>query len=451
MITRRSGSGRSHRSARWWPTASRPALQRGRAALAVQRGPQRDQRIAVDWPTAMRTARSSLSAAVHPGDAFNVTLADELSRNGRRSGLTFARRAGRSGCANGDQQDGHRGGPDPDGHRPPTPGGWRQVKLYFMCGLRPRPTRMCSHRAAGPQGHRGGRRRPGAATSGARCRSAASCPNADTPFQWPPSAPPRWWTPGGARSAARCARTAPTPSRSVPLPRRSGWDHRGPACPRRPPVSGRDPGAWRRGAVSTAWSEHLSFRSAGSGPAEQVLAGDSGGSCMVTTRETLITARCSRGINLDGGAAATGCGRTGRTPSRPRARARWKICRWTPCYEMRACSSMGTEIPGGARPGQRLDGGACFFFPVIGGRCVPNPAGPTPAGAGSAAVPAVQHLVVRYAKAGNERLPAQGDVARAFRAGEAQGRTADRLLGWLHAAPEISYAGGAADRSGQRG
>ena len=58
-------------------------------------------------------------------DAFNIDLANELSRNGRRSGLTFAPEGGSRADAQGDQQDGHRGGPRsaPSPPRTPTAGG----------------------------------------------------------------------------------------------------------------------------------------------------------------------------------------------------------------------------------------------------------------------------------------------------------------------------------------
>ena len=55
----------------------------------------------------------SLSLPSTRVDAFNITLANEFSRNGRRSGLTFAPEGGSRADAQGDQQDGHRGGPDP--------------------------------------------------------------------------------------------------------------------------------------------------------------------------------------------------------------------------------------------------------------------------------------------------------------------------------------------------
>ena len=50
-------------------------------------------------------------------DAFNVDLANELSRNGRRSGLDVRPRGRHRADAQGDQQDGHRRGPDPYGRR----------------------------------------------------------------------------------------------------------------------------------------------------------------------------------------------------------------------------------------------------------------------------------------------------------------------------------------------
>jgi radical SAM superfamily enzyme YgiQ (UPF0313 family) len=43
--------------------------------------------------------QTSLSLPSTRVDAFNIDLAQELSRNGRRSGLTFAPRAAASGCA----------------------------------------------------------------------------------------------------------------------------------------------------------------------------------------------------------------------------------------------------------------------------------------------------------------------------------------------------------------
>ncbi len=76
----------------------------------------------------------SLSLPSTRVDAFNVTLADEFSRNGRRSGLTFAPEGGSVRMRKVinkavDEEDLIRTVATAYSH------GWRQVKLYFMCGL----------------------------------------------------------------------------------------------------------------------------------------------------------------------------------------------------------------------------------------------------------------------------------------------------------------------------
>jgi radical SAM family uncharacterized protein len=76
----------------------------------------------------------SLSLPSTRVDAFNVTLANELSRNGRRSGLTFAPEGGSERMRKVinkmvTEDDLVRTVSTAYGH------GWRQVKLYFMCGL----------------------------------------------------------------------------------------------------------------------------------------------------------------------------------------------------------------------------------------------------------------------------------------------------------------------------
>ena len=67
-------------------------------------------------------------------DAFNVELANELSRNGRRSGLTFAPEGGSERI----RKVINKMVTEDDLVRTVTTAyanGWRQVKLYFMCGL----------------------------------------------------------------------------------------------------------------------------------------------------------------------------------------------------------------------------------------------------------------------------------------------------------------------------
>jgi radical SAM family uncharacterized protein len=76
----------------------------------------------------------SLSLPSTRVDAFNVDLANELSRNGRRSGLTFAPEGGTERMRKVinkmvSEEDLIRTVAAAYSH------GWRQVKLYFMCGL----------------------------------------------------------------------------------------------------------------------------------------------------------------------------------------------------------------------------------------------------------------------------------------------------------------------------
>jgi radical SAM family uncharacterized protein len=76
----------------------------------------------------------SLSLPSTRVDAFNIDLANELSRNGRRSGLTFAPEGGSQRL----RQVINKMVTDDDlitTVAAAYANGWRQVKLYFMCGL----------------------------------------------------------------------------------------------------------------------------------------------------------------------------------------------------------------------------------------------------------------------------------------------------------------------------
>lgn len=79
-------------------------------------------------------SNTSLSLPSTRVDAFNITLANEFSRNGRRSGLTFAPEGGSERLRKVinkmvTEEDLIRTVAAAYSH------GWRQVKLYFMCGL----------------------------------------------------------------------------------------------------------------------------------------------------------------------------------------------------------------------------------------------------------------------------------------------------------------------------
>ena len=77
---------------------------------------------------------TSLSLPSTRVDAFNIDLANELQRNGRRSGLTFAPEGGSERM----RKVINKMVTEDDLIRTVTAAysaGWRQVKLYFMCGL----------------------------------------------------------------------------------------------------------------------------------------------------------------------------------------------------------------------------------------------------------------------------------------------------------------------------
>src|SRR5207245_1709994 len=76
----------------------------------------------------------SLSLPSTRVDAFNIDLANEISRNGRRSGLTFAPEGGSERI----RRVINKMVSEEDLIRTVSAAfaqGWRQVKLYFMCGL----------------------------------------------------------------------------------------------------------------------------------------------------------------------------------------------------------------------------------------------------------------------------------------------------------------------------
>jgi len=76
----------------------------------------------------------SLSLPSTRVDAFNIDLANELSRNGRRSGLTFAPEGGSERL----RKVINKTVTEEDLIKTVTAAyasGWRHVKLYFMCGL----------------------------------------------------------------------------------------------------------------------------------------------------------------------------------------------------------------------------------------------------------------------------------------------------------------------------
>ena len=126
----------------------------------------------------------SLSLPSTRVDAFNVDLAEELARNGRRSGLTFAPEGGTERMRavinkNVSEDDLINTITTAYGN------GWRSVKLYFMCGL---PTETDEDvLAIADLAHRvieTGRRVAGRRDIACTISIGAFVPKPHTPFQW---------------------------------------------------------------------------------------------------------------------------------------------------------------------------------------------------------------------------------------------------------------------------
>ncbi len=123
-------------------------------------------------------------------DAFNIDLANEISRNGRRSGLTFAPEGGSERI----RRVINKMVSEEDLIRTVSAAfaqGWRQVKLYFMCGL-PTETDEDVLEIAG-MAHRvikAGRVASG--RNDVRCTISIGgfVPKPHTPFQWAAQADP---------------------------------------------------------------------------------------------------------------------------------------------------------------------------------------------------------------------------------------------------------------------
>ncbi len=239
--------------------------------------------IAVDLADCYEGSNVGLSLPSTRVDAFNVTLADELSRNGRRSGLTFAPEGGSERM----RKVINKMVTEEDLIRTVTTAyssGWRQVKLYFMCGL---PTETDADVMAIAQLARkviaAGREATGRRDIRCTVSIGGFVPKPHTPFQWAAQCPAevvdaRLRALGGALRADRgygksigyryhdgqpgliegllsrgdrrvgavilAAWREPRLRQvdRVPLPRRAARPDRGAAVPRRPPGGRRDPG-----------------------------------------------------------------------------------------------------------------------------------------------------------------------------------------------------------------
>jgi len=279
-------------------------------------------------------------------DAFNVTLANELSRGGRRSGLTFAPEGGSERIRKVinkmvTEED------LIDAVRTAYASGWRQVKLYFMCGL---PTEQDEDVLAiaglARKVIQAGREATGRRDIRCTVSIGGFVPKPHTPFQWAaqcdhPTVDSR------LRQLGAALRADPGYGRAVGYRYHDGrpsviegllsrGDRR---------VAKVIRAAWQDGAQFDGWSEHFSF-DRWARCTEQALAGDQVDLAWYTTRERDYS-EVLPWDHLDAGLDRDWLWQDWQDAVDPAGAAEVEDCRWTPCYDCGVCPTMGTEIQTG--------------------------------------------------------------------------------------------------------
>jgi radical SAM superfamily enzyme YgiQ (UPF0313 family) len=310
--------------------------------------------IAVDLADCYEGSNVGLSLPSTRVDAFNVTLADELSRNGKRSGLTFAPEGGSERM----RAVINKMVTEDDLIRTVTTAyssGWRQVKLYFMCGL-PTETDDDVLAIADLARHVIAAGREATGRRDIRCTVSIGgfVPKPHTPFQWAAQCPPevvdtRLRALGAALRADRAYGKAigyryhdGSPSLVEGLLSRG--DRR---------VARVILAAWRDGARFDGWGEYFSF-TRWTDAASRALAGEPVDLDWYTTRERDY-GEVLPWDHLDSGLDRDWLWEDWRAAVAPDGAGEVEDCRWTPCYECGVCPAMGTEIQTGPT-GERLDG-----------------------------------------------------------------------------------------------
>ncbi|MCE0764325.1 TIGR03960 family B12-binding radical SAM protein [Pseudonocardia kujensis] len=283
---------------------------------------------------------TSLSLPSTRVDAFNIDLANEISRNGRRSGLTFAPEGGSERI----RRVINKMVSEEDLIRTVSEAfaqGWRQVKLYFMCGL---PTEEdedvleiagMAHRVI----------QAGRAASGrndVRCTISIGgfVPKPHTPFQWAAQAHPDV-VDARLRKLREAVNSNKKLGRNIGMRYHDGQpsliegllargDRRVGAVIER---------VWREGGRFDGWSEHFSYeRWTTAAKAELEPLGVS--LEWFTTREReegeiLPWDHLDSGLERDWLWADWQDALSGREQD---------DCRWTPCFDCGVCPSTGADI-----------------------------------------------------------------------------------------------------------
>jgi radical SAM superfamily enzyme YgiQ (UPF0313 family) len=284
----------------------------------------------------------SLSLPSTRVDAFNITLANEFSRNGRRSGLTFAPEGGSERMRKVinkmvTEEDLIRTVSAAYSH------GWRQVKLYFMCGL---PTETDEDVLAIADLARKviAEGRKVAGHNDIRCTVSIGgfVPKPHTPFQWASQL-------DVATTDERLRKLRETVRADKKYGRAIGFRyHDGKPGIIEGLLSRGDrrvgrviEQVWRDGGRFDGWSEHFSYDRWMKGT-EQGLAGTGVDLDWFTTRERGY-AEVLPWDHLDSGLDKDWLWQDWEDALDPDS-IDVEDCRWTPCYDCGVCPEMGTDI-----------------------------------------------------------------------------------------------------------
>jgi radical SAM family uncharacterized protein len=301
-------------------------------------------------------------------DAFNIDLANELTRNGRRSGLTFAPEGGSERM----RRVINKMVTEEDLIRTVTTAygnGWRNVKLYFMCGL---PTEtdedVLQIAEVARRVIEAGRKASG--TRDIRCTVSIGgfVPKPHTPFQWAAQLDHET-TDARLHKLRDAIRSDRQYGKAIGYRYHDGrpgivegllsrGDRR---------IGAVIEQAWRDGARFDGWSEHFSF-DRWMGAADVALADLPVDVAWYTTREREYT-EVLPWDHLDSGLDKDWLWEDWQDAL---SEVPVEDCRWTPCFDCGVCDQMGTEIQVGPT-GVTLLGMPAL--PVRGEGLTPEPAG----------------------------------------------------------------------------
>ncbi|MBW4720844.1 TIGR03960 family B12-binding radical SAM protein [Saccharothrix obliqua] len=283
---------------------------------------------------------TSLSLPSTRVDAFNIDLANELSRNGRRSGLTFAPEGGSERI----RRVINKMVSEEDLIRTVSAAfgaGWRQVKLYFMCGL---PTEtdedVLQIAEMAKNVIRAGREVSGRKDIRCTISIGGFVPKPHTPFQWAAQCDPET-----VDSRLRKLREAVNSDRS--LGRNIGMRyHDGQPSLIEGLLSRGDrrvgrviERVWRDGGRFDGWSEHFSYdRWVAAAAAELEPLGVDLAWFTTREREELEVLPWD---HLDSGLDKEWLWADWQDALDEREQ---DDCRWTPCFDCGVCPAMGTDI-----------------------------------------------------------------------------------------------------------